>query len=221
MSEPFKGQSVASYLDGPPRQVPGFDGLLRMTTQLLREKIEGSGKILVLGAGGGLEIRAMAESNATWQFEGVDPSQDMLDLAAETVSPFAGRVQLKHGYIDSASQGPFDGGTCLLTMHFVPHEERLSTLVQIRERLKPGAPFVMAHISFPQAEPERMAWIRRHVTYAGTAPENVEASMQAIATRLTILSPEDEESLLQQAGFSGAQLFYAALSFRGWVAYAT
>jgi tRNA (cmo5U34)-methyltransferase len=86
--------------------------------------------------------------------------------------------------------------------------------------LVPGAPFVVAHISFPQTEPARSLWIGRHVAFGGTAPANVEAAKQAIATKLTILSPEEDEALLHEAGFSGVNLFYAGLSFRGWVAYA-
>jgi tRNA (cmo5U34)-methyltransferase len=37
---------------------------------------------------------------------------------------------------------------------------------------------------------------------------------------LTILPPEEEEAMLAEAGFADVTLFYAALSFRGWVAYA-
>jgi tRNA (cmo5U34)-methyltransferase len=36
---------------------------------------------------------------------------------------------------------------------------------------------------------------------------------------LSILSPQEDEALLEEAAFSGASLFYAGLSFRGWVAY--
>ena len=44
--------------------------------------------------------------------------------------------------------------------------------------------------------------------------------VQAIGSRLSILSPEAEEAMLREAGFTGISLFYAGLSFRGWVAYA-
>ena len=43
---------------------------------------------------------------------------------------------------------------------------------------------------------------------------------QAIATRLSILAPEEEEAMLHEAGFSHVSLFYAGFSFKGWVAYA-
>jgi tRNA (cmo5U34)-methyltransferase len=35
---------------------------------------------------------------------------------------------------------------------------------------------------------------------------------------LPILSSGDEEALLQEAGYMDISLFYAAFSFRGWVA---
>lgn len=39
-----------------------------------------------------------------------------------------------------------------------------------------------------------------------------------MATHLPLLTPGDEEALLVEAGFSDMALFYAGLSFRGWVA---
>jgi tRNA (cmo5U34)-methyltransferase len=43
---------------------------------------------------------------------------------------------------------------------------------------------------------------------------------EAIGERLPVLSPADDEALLREAGFADVSLFYAALTFRGWVAYA-
>ena len=63
------------------------------------------------------------------------------------LGPLNSLVSLHEGYIDVAPEGPFDAATCLLTLHFVPVEER--------RRLKPGAPFVVAHLSFPQHNDDR------------------------------------------------------------------
>ena len=220
---PFSGSHASSYAAGPPRQVPGYHGLHRMTALLLAERMPPAGRVLVLGAGGGLELNALAEFNAGWSFDGVDPSADMLRVAAETTADHAARIRLHEGYIDSAPDGPFDGATSLLTFHFIPREQRLSTLREIRRRLKPGAPFVLAHISFAQTEPDRATWIARHVAYGapdGTDPAKLESARQAIGSRLTILAPEEEEAMLREAGFSSVTPFYAAFSFRGWMSYA-
>jgi tRNA (cmo5U34)-methyltransferase len=216
----FGAAHAGSYVQGPPRQVAGFDGLDRMMSLLLAERVPADGRILVLGAGGGLEIKSLADAHPGWSFDGVDPSADMLGIAESTVKPHRARVRLHEGHIDAAPEGPFDGATCLLTLHFVPRDQRLETLRQVHRRLRPGAPFVLAHISFAQTEPERSQWIARHVTYGGVDPAQAESAKRAIATRLTILSPEEDEAMLREAGFGGVSLFYAGLSFRGWVAYA-
>lgn len=219
-SSPFKGQHAAAYAEGPPRQVPGFASLHTMMSLLLSERTPPDGLVLVLGAGGGLELKALADAHAGWSFDGIDPSADMLQLAQRTVETHRNRIRLHQGYIEDAPDGPFDAATCLLTLHFVPRDHRLETLRQIRRRLKAGAPFVVAHISFPQTEPERSLWIARHVAFAGTDPAKVENARQAISTKLSILTPEEEEAMLRDAGFSDVSLFYAGLSFKGWVAYA-
>lgn len=63
-------------------------------------------------------------------------------------------------------------------------------------------------------------WIARHVAFGGTDADNAESAKRAIATKLSILPPEEDEALLREAGFSSVSLFYAGLSFRGWVGYA-
>nr|AIA16045.1 Methyltransferase domain protein [uncultured bacterium] len=219
----FSGDAVKSYLEGPPRQVPGFSSLHRMATLLMAERMPDNGRVLVLGAGGGLELKALAEAQAGWTFDGVDPSADMLQLARQVAGEHGNRIGFHRGNIDVAPEGPFDAAVCLLTFHHIPIEQRLETLLQIRRRLKSGAPFVIAHMSFLQSEPERSIWIDRHLAFGaidGTDPARVENARKAMRERLHILAPEEEETMLREAGFSGVTLFYTAFSFRGWVAYA-
>jgi tRNA (cmo5U34)-methyltransferase len=64
--------AVARYAEGPPRFVPGFDGLHRMTSVLLAEHAPSDARVLVLGAGGGLELKALATAHPGWTFVGVD-----------------------------------------------------------------------------------------------------------------------------------------------------
>lgn len=216
-------QAVARYAAGPPRLVPGFADLHRMITLLLAERAPDDAWVLVLGAGGGLEVKAFAEARPGWWFDGVDPSAEMLHLAQVTLGSLAARTRLHHGIIDSAPDGPFDAATCLLTLHFVERAERLRTLREVRRRLKPGAPFAVAHFSFPQGAGDRDLWLARYAAFAvasGVDPSQAEHARSMIAARLPILAPEDDEQLLRDAGFSGASLFYAGFAFRGWVAYA-
>lgn len=42
--------------------------------------------------------------------------------------------------------------------------------------------------------------------------------MSTMKERLPVLQPEEDAALLSAAGFSDVQLFYAAFTFKGWVA---
>jgi tRNA (cmo5U34)-methyltransferase len=217
-------QAVAQYASGPPRLVPGFADLQRMTMLLLAERAPRNARVLVVGAGGGLELKVFAQSQPDWQFDGVDPSAEMLKLGEATLGPLISRVHLHQGYIDAAPDGPFDAASCLLTLHFVPLEERLRTVREIRRRLKPGAPLVVAHLSFPQSEAERALWLSRYVAFAassGVDRDKAENARTAIGAQLPILAPEQDEAILREGGFTDVSLFYAGFTFRGWVAHAS
>lgn len=214
---------VARYADGPPRLVPGFADLHRMTAILLAERAPEQARILVIGAGGGLELKSLAEMHLSWTFDGVDPATEMLDLARQTLGMLSARVQLHEGTVDVAPPGPFEGATCLLTMHFLPIEERRRTASEVRRRLRPGAPFVVAHFSFPQGEGERTLWLSRYAAFAsasGVEPEQARSAAAAIDARLPIITPEQDQAILREAGFTNVSQFYAGFTFRGWVAYA-
>jgi tRNA (cmo5U34)-methyltransferase len=212
-------EAVARYAEGPVRNVPGFHALQQMVALLLAEVVPEEGQVLVLGAGGGLELKVFAERQPKWRFVGVDPSAEMLKLASATLGPLASRVELHEGYIDTAREGPFDGATCLLTLHFLAADERLHTLTELRRRLRPGAPLVVAHHSIPQAEGAKARWLARYAAFAGVPEQNVKNAIEAMDTRLPLLTPQEDVALLSKAGFDGIELFYAGFTFKGWVAY--
>ncbi len=216
-------EAVAQYQDGPARFVPGLESLHRMSNVLLAERAPDDAEVLVLGAGGGMELRAFAQAHSGWRFTGIDPAEEMLNLASTTLGPLGERVSLIKGYAHDAPDGPFDAAACLLTLHFLPREERIETAAEIHRRLKPGAPFVVAHSSFPQDGEERSRWLSRYAAFAvasGAEPSMAENARASVAASLGVLSPEEDEDVLRQAGFMDVTPFYAAFTWRGWVAYA-
>lgn len=216
--------AVAQYANNLVRQVPGVHELHQMAHVLLAEHVPSNGRVLVLGAGGGMELKAMAEASPAWRFTGVDPSPEMLALATRTLGDMADHADLIQGFIESAPNIKFDGATCLLTLHFLSLDERLRTLRELKRRLRPGAPLVVAHHSVPDAPEEKLAWFRRwaaFVTASGIPGESAQSRATMVASRLPTLSPECDIELLERAGFERSSLFYAALTFRGWVAYAS
>ncbi len=216
---PFSNPAmVASYADDTPRKVPGLADLHRMAMLLISERAQQAAHILVVGAGGGMELKAMAEAQRHWTFTGVDPSAAMLDLARRNTEPFDDRIELIEGTVGAAPSDLFDGAVCLLTLHFLDKSARLQTLREIHRRLKPDARVVVAHHSAPDGRAQR--WLARSVAFADrTGVDWGKAKTTAAGmARLPLLSVAEEEVLFREAGLSDVELFYAAFSFRGWVA---
>lgn len=213
--------AVAHYAERTARIVPGLRELHRMTGLLLAERTPDHARVLVLGAGGGLELKALAESHLQWHFDGVEPSAEMLTLARKTLGALGERVGFHEGYIDTAPAGPFDAAVCLLTLHFLAADERRETLRGIHRRLAPDAPLVVAHHSFPDDDAGKDRWFARYAAYAAASGEPLPQSGNGLAVmrqRLPVLSPEQDAALLREAGFTNIELFYAAFTFKGWVA---
>lgn len=216
-------KAIVGYAENAMRRVPGLTDIHRMAALLIAERTPADGKVLVVGAGGGMELKCFAEAFPGWHFTGVDPSAEMLEIAKTHLGDLVSRVQLQQGFIDVAPQGPFDAASCLLTLHFTNKAERLRTLREIHARLKPGGVLVVMHYSASQQSGERELWLSRCSAFAilsGIDANQATASVTAISQQLPILTPEQDEQLLQQAGFSGINTFYIGLAFRGWVAYA-
>jgi tRNA (cmo5U34)-methyltransferase len=202
--------------------VPGYRVMQRMAAQLLAEQAGRDAEILVLGAGGGLELETFAGLEPRWRFTGVDPAPEMIK-AARFVVDAAGageRVSLIEGLIDDAPDRPFDGATCLLTLHFVPDDGgKLETLQLIRQRLKPGAAFVLVDLCIGGPDADRLR--DRYATsalMAGAEAGDVASTKARLVEMLHTVSPSRDEALLAEAGFKDIDLFYAALSWRGWAA---
>lgn len=215
---------VNDYAERAKQMVPTYSDIHRMVTVLVDERAPADGRILVLGAGGGLETKAFAEAHPGWTFDAVDPAAAMLDLAAKTLGPYAARVRMHHGYVDDAPAGPFDAATSLLALHFLPPDARRRTVTAVRQRLVAGAPFVVTHLSFPQRNAaERQLWIERHIAYlvaTGISTADAERAREAVATQVPVLTPEEDRAILHDAGFTDVTEFFSAFSFRGWVCYA-
>ena len=210
--------AIKFYKENAQLNVPGLSDLHRMTMLLLAEHSPDAAHMLVVGAGGGMEIKSMAETQPNWRFTGVDPSPAMLDLAHQTLTPFTDRVMLLEGTVDQAPAGPFDGATCLLTLHHINRDKRLQTLREIHNRLKPGASIVIAGHSAPGPDP--VHWMARSAAFSNRTDldwESAKINGRQRVEHMQLLSPAEEEEQLRQAGFQDVALFYAAFSFRGWV----
>lgn len=101
-------------------------------------------------------------------------------------------------------------------------------VAEIRRRLKPGAPLVVAHLSVAEGEGvggeggagERDLWLSRYAAFqvaSGVPPEHAARARDKVAAELAVLTPEEDEAILREAGFSELRMFYMGFAFRGWL----
>src|SRR5262245_30020241 len=102
---------VRRYAEGPGRFVPGYSIMQTMAAQLLREGMGAIGEVLVIGAGGGLELEAFARAEPNWRFAGVDPAAEMIAAGRRRMEVIGAsdRVRWTHGYVFDAPTSAFDG----------------------------------------------------------------------------------------------------------------
>lgn len=224
----FDLEMAREYDKGIRRALPTYDALFRMVQSFLRANVSDSANVLVIGAGGGNEIVTFGTANPTWTFAGVDPSEAMLEVAMQKAknAGIEDRVSIHTGIIEQIEfNETFDAATCLLVLHFVETvEEKLSLLKTVRERLQPGAPFVLVSMFGDQSNlefDERMnLWKSIWLDLTDLTQEDVEA-MEESVRELSFIPATRIEELLQQAGFERVTQFFSTTLFGGWIAHAT
>ncbi len=210
---------------GPPSFMPGHAGVLQMISVLLHERAPSDARVLVVGAGGGLETRALARAQPAFRFVGVDPAPRMLDLARSVIgTEFASRVELIEGTAADAPQGPFDAATCVLVLGLLEDDgSKSETLREIHRRLRPGAPFVLVDQCLDREPPDFELRLDRYSAYAresGVDPEIVEKAKAQLRTSPGLVPAERNEALLDGCGFREHEVFYVGMAWRGWLALA-
>ncbi len=222
MADLFKDpEHIRTYAERPRKIVPGFDGLHRIMAQMVAEA--GPERILVVGGGGGLELKTLIAALPDTGFCAVDPSAEMIAQGRAYLGDPAS-VDWIEGYVFDAPQERFDAATCMLTLHFVPDDgTRRATLRAIHDRLKPGAPLFMAHISINKNAPDSHRQFDRYIKFSadnGLDPDMLEKAHERVRTHLNCVGPERDEALLLDAGFRSFERVFQGLSWHGWVAYA-
>lgn len=192
---------------------------------LLREHVPADARVLVVGAGGGLDTQALARAQPGFRFLGVDPAPPMLELALRVIgSEIAPRVELIEGTVDDAPVDPFDAATCILVLGVLPDDgSKLSALRGIRRRLRPDAPFVLVDHCLDRSAPDFERRLERYAAYAGGSgvdPEVVRNAKTHLRTNPGLVSFERNEALIDEAGFRDRELFYLGMAWRGWLALA-
>ena len=157
----FTGEQATHYDSRITRLVPGYELLHQLTNAQLLATLADNAHILVVGAGTGKEILALAALNPTWQFTAQDTSSDMLAIAKQAFEEhgIAKRVNVIEGELDKLSTKA-DAAVCLLVMHFLKDDgSKKQLLKNIKANLNKGANLFISDLMKPETDFEREAQI--------------------------------------------------------------
>ena len=201
-------EMAREYDIGIRRAMPTYDAMFQMVQSFFRANVKDSANVLVIGAGGGNEFVTFGTANPTWSFIGIDPSEDMLEVALQKAKSegIDDRVSIHTGTIEQIEfTETFDAAICLLVLHFVETmDEKRSLLSAVKERLKPGSPFALVTMFGDQSNPEfdeRMnLWKSIWLDLTDLTQEDVD-EMEESVRELSFISASQIEELLVQTGF--------------------
>tara|TARA_R110000803_G_scaffold142967_1_gene209163 strand:- start:703 stop:1401 length:699 start_codon:yes stop_codon:yes gene_type:complete len=202
-----------------------FREAIHLVTDFAFAGLPENARILVVGAGTGAEIIALAARHPGWHFTAVDPAAAMLDVFREKAAA-AGileRCTVHVGYIESLPDTPVhDASTSLLVSHFLQTEgSRGAFFAEIAHRLKPGGLLVNADLAAdltdPASGPVFAAWDQM-MTESGATPEGLDTYRAGFGQDFAVHPPAAVAALMAGNGFGLPSLLLQTLLIRTWLA---
>lgn len=217
----FNSSYGSTYEATVRRAVPAHEHTMRLAAALLAARLPEHAEILVVGAGGGMELCELGLARPDWRMTGVDPSGLMIEMARDRVARhgLTDRVTLVHGTADDLPAGArFAAATCMMVMHMLPDNgAKAALLAPIAARLSSGAPLILTD-AFGAALPEDYVpawrWFQRGM---GRQPEEIAALEQQVRSGVHFVPEARITALLDEAGFTPPVQFFHALWFGGWL----
>ncbi len=219
----FDGDYGEGYEALARQVIPGYRTLFPMFTAIIEPDLPLGARVLVVGAGTGIELIALKRARPDLRLHGVDPSAQMLEIAERRVAEagLSDGVTLQLGYASDVPARPlFDAATLVNVLHFVPDDGAKSALLHdIARRLRLGAVFVLfdLHGDPGSEEHERYmpAW-RRYWKIRGMTADEMAAFGERIRHGIHFAPAERVLGLAREAGFTDPQRFFKGMLYGGW-----
>ncbi|ALD92426.1 tRNA (cmo5U34)-methyltransferase [Cupriavidus gilardii CR3] len=223
----FDPLRAAEYEKQSRIALAGYDACHELAACMLTAALGpgSSATVLVAGAGGtGNEIVVAGALEPNWRFVAVDPSQPMLELALARIreAGLLGRTEPVLGVVaDLPDEVRFDAATLVGVLHHLPGDAAKQAILRdIAQRLKPGAPLVLAGNRYAYASrPVLMAAWAQRWRMNGASEEEVRIKQGKILQGAD--PPESDEAvatLLTDAGFEKPEPFFSSLFWGAWMA---
>lgn len=219
------GDKASTKYDGHFAKLAAFKEALHLCMRLVLEPLPDDARVLIVGAGTGAELAALAQAFPSWRFTVVEPAEGMMKLCRQRAGELgvADRCTFHEGYLETLPETvPFDAATAILVSQFlIDAKERTDFFADIAARLAPKGCLVSADLSSgTEATPSANLfeiW-RRMMMYTDMPREDAERTLAGFNESVAVLPGEEIESLIVAAGFTQPTLFLQTLFIHGWFA---
>lgn len=214
----FTGTDALAYGAKIRARVPGYEAMHEVIAAALLAALPAQARLLVVGAGDGEDLLALARAAPNWTFVALDPEADMIALARQRAEQagVAARVSFHSGYTADLDDAGFDAATAILVGHFLTDDgPRGGLLADIAAKLKPGGVLASADLMADIAPPDAYrAWLLA----AGLDLAMLAKAEQRMAQEFHPVSEPRLAELLKEAGFGGPRRLYQALGYGAYLA---
>lgn len=213
----FEHSGALTYDDRIQKLIPGYDVLHLLTIAQLKAILPHRARIVVIGAGTGKEIVAMAEICPDWHFVAVEPSPAMLEIANHQfkLAEISNRVVSHGGYLrDLKCTQSFDAALCLLVMHFLDEENKQALLKEVARCLKPGGQLLSADL-MASTQAIDLEVLRHACSLLGMSQEKTTTMLERLSRDFHPICLTEFSHLLKNAGFGMPQSYFQAATYQG------
>lgn len=220
----FNEAVVDVFPDMIQRSVPGYGTVVRMTGVLTEQYAKEGTHVYDLGCSLGESIRAaeLAIGDRACQLVGVDNSPAMIEKVREEMPP---RSKIMW-HLSDITQMEFKTASVVImnfTLQFIPINERLKLLKQIRSSMVPGGLLILSEkLTMPDAEMNELMVNLHHDFKRSQGYSGLEIAQKRDAID-NVLIPETAEvhrTRLTEAGFSRSSVWFQCLNFASFIAIA-
>lgn len=214
-------KSAASYDNNAAKGAAMMEALLFCVKGILTD-LPTDARLLVVGAGTGQEVIALAKVFPQWHFTLVEPASAMMDICMEKINAhrLADRCEFHQGYLDTLPETkPFHAATSILVSQFIKDtQERENFFCSISDRLLPNGLLVNADLAGDMTS----AWFEEVFkvwrTVLDIKPEAAENVKQQWQNNLAFAPVSEVAETIAAGGFETPVLFFQALFIHAWYA---
>ena len=220
----FNEAVVDVFPDMIQRSVPGYGTVVRMSGVLTEQYAKEGTYVYDLGCSLGESIRAaeLAIGDRACQLVGVDNSPAMIEKVRAEMPP---RSKIMW-HLSDITQMEFKTASVVImnfTLQFIPINERLKLLKQIRSSMVPGGLLILSEkLTMPDAEMNELMVNLHHDFKRSQGYSGLEIAQKRDAID-NVLIPETAEvhrTRLTEAGFSRSSVWFQCLNFASFIAIA-